>query len=86
MAIELTTDEQAQLAIQATAHANMIELEQVRVSGQATSIRMQHKLELLRHAKEVLLANRSNAPIGEREVTDEEIVKYATTLQTFLDN
>ena len=45
-----------------------------------------HKLELLKTAKESLIANKSNAPFGERSVTDEEIVAYAATLEKFLNS
>ena len=45
-----------------------------------------HKLELLKTAKESLIANKSNAPFGEQSVTDEEIVAYAATLEKFLNS
>jgi len=66
-------------------HAKQVELEQMRLDSQASSNTLHNRLELLRHAKEILLANRNNAPVGEREVTDDEIVKYATTLEAFIN-
>ena len=88
MAIELssdvlTTEEQAQQVIRQADHARQIELETVR-NNLNNGVNISHKLELLRHAKDVLIENRRNAPVSEREVTDEDIVKYATTLQGFL--
>ena len=51
---------------------------------QALEIKRQ-KLELLKTAKDALIANRSNAPVGERIITDEEVVAYAATLEKFLN-
>ena len=45
-----------------------------------------HKLELIKTAKEALIANKSNAPIGERGVSDEEVVAYAANLEKFLNS
>jgi hypothetical protein len=83
MAIELTADEVMIRQDGDIAHQRQLEIEQLRLSA-ATSINVSHKLELLRHAKDILIENRRNAPVNEREVTDEDIIKYASTLQSFL--
>ena len=89
MAIELTVEEQAledaRLAEMERIHQNQIELEKIRSENNIANSLIQHKLELLRHAKDVLIENKRNAPIGERDVTDEDIIKYATSLLKFLE-
>jgi hypothetical protein len=43
-------------------------------------------LELLRHAKDVLVENKRNAPVSDRAVTDNEIVAYAITLEKYINS
>ena len=45
----------------------------------------QTRLELLRHAKDILTENRRNAPVGEREVTHDEVIAYASELEKFIN-
>jgi hypothetical protein len=44
------------------------------------------RLELLRTAKEIIIENKRNKPVTERDVSEAEIVAFATTLEGFLDN
>lgn len=44
------------------------------------------RLELLRTAKEIIIENKRNKPVAERDVSEAEIVAFATTLEGFLDN
>lgn len=86
----LTAEQQAQLDFnlaQAEAGAKAAkELEDSRRQHELTLDTRRTKLELLRTAKEVLIENRRNAPVGEREVTDSDVIQFATQLKTFIDN
>ncbi len=75
---------------------DMIDMEKLRIDSQrefeasrqeAETKRLdkQTRLELLRHAKDILTENRRNAPVGEREVTHEEVVAYAVELEKFIN-
>jgi len=86
MAIELTVEEQVQQVLAAEQHARSLEIENIRTAANNEETKKNHRLELLRHAKDVLIENKRNAPVSEREVTDEEVVKYATTLETFINS
>ena len=86
MAIELTVEEQANQVIAAEQHVRNLELENIRTAVQADSLKKSHRLELLRHAKDVLVENKRNAPVSDRVVTDEEIVEYATTLEKYINS
>ena len=44
------------------------------------------RLELLRTAKEIIIENKRNKPVTERDVSEAEIVAFASTLEGFLDN
>lgn len=44
------------------------------------------RLELLRTSKEIIIENKRNKPVTEREVSDTEIIAFATALENFLDN
>lgn len=41
----------------------------------------QMRMESIRMAKDIITENRRNAPVGEREITYEEIVKFAMALE-----
>jgi hypothetical protein len=43
------------------------------------------KLELLRTAKEVLVENSRSKSIDEREVTAQDIINFANSLQSFIE-
>ena len=43
------------------------------------------KLELLRTAKEILVENSRSKSIDEREVTAQDIIDFANSLQSFLE-
>lgn len=44
------------------------------------------KMEVIRLAKEILLENHRNLPVGDREVTAEAITAYAATLIDFVNS
>lgn len=41
----------------------------------------QMRMESIRMAKDIITENRRNAPVGEREITYEEIVEFAMALE-----
>jgi len=43
------------------------------------------RLELVRAAKEVLIENKRNLPVSDREVTDADIITFASALETFIN-
>jgi len=44
------------------------------------------RMEAIRLAKDVLIENNRNLPVGEREVSAADITAYATTLLGFVNN
>lgn len=84
----LTTEQASQLAYQVETTKATMELQK-----QADDERRTHelelearraRLELLKTAKEVLVENKRNLPVSEREVSDADITSFATSLENFL--
>jgi hypothetical protein len=44
------------------------------------------KLEAVRLARDTLVENKRNLPVGEREVTSADILSFATELTTYINN
>ena len=77
--MELTTEQLEQ--IEFTRAMNAAQQEQ-----QLAGDRRRTKLELLRTAKEVLVENSRNKAIDEREVTSEDIINFASAMETYVDS
>lgn len=71
----LTVDQQFQIDLENLRQANQIALEEKRA-----------KLESVRLAKETLIENRRNMPVDERQVSAADIVAYANTLVSYINN
>ena len=71
----LTADQQFQIDLENLRQANQIALEEKRA-----------KLESVRLAKETLIENRRNMPVDERQVSAADIVAYANTLVSYINN
>jgi hypothetical protein len=64
---------EGQKVMRAIEHANSIELEERR-----------SRLEAVRLAKEVLAENYRNKPVGERELTHDDITAFANNIVTYV--
>ena len=72
--MDYTADQQFQLELENTRYANMASMEIKRA-----------RLESLRLAKEILAENARNKPMGEGEVSAEDIIAFADKLFAHLD-
>lgn len=70
----LTNEQQFQIDLENTRHANQLAAEQKRT-----------RLEAVRLAKETLIENARNKPIDNRDVTAADITAFADALTTYVD-
>ena len=70
----LTDDQQFQIDLENTRHANQLAAEEKRT-----------RLEAVRLAKETLIENARNKPIDSRDVTADEITAFADALTTYVN-
>ena len=70
----LTDDQQFQIDLENTRHANQLAAEEKRT-----------RLETVRLAKETLIENARNKPIDDRDVTAAEITAFADALTTYVN-
>lgn len=70
----LTEDQQFQLDMENTRHANQMAAEIKRI-----------RFDTVRLAKETLIENARNKPVGEGEVTAEDIIAFADKLTAHVD-
>ena len=66
-------------------HRQNLEVEAERQKHNKQMALVNARLEMLRTAKDVLIENKRNLPVGEREVTEHDIVSFARTLISFLE-
>lgn len=99
----LTAEQQAQadiqIAVENARHANMLALEQLRITANAENNKAQAdaqvaaanlaakhiKLDAIRLAQQTLIENRRNQPVDAREVTAADITAYATALVNYVN-
>lgn len=74
----LTTEQQAQVDV-------AIAVETFRSNQQAAADARRAKLDALRMAKEVLIENRRNLPVDQREVSAADITAFADSLVTYVN-
>jgi hypothetical protein len=65
-------------------HQRQMEIEKERSDAQCRADLLRNRMELLRTAKEVLIENKKNKPVNDREVTEEDIVTFATSLEKYI--
>lgn len=70
----LTDDQQFQIDLENTRHANQMAAEEKRA-----------RLEAVRLAKETLIENARNKPIDDRDVSAAEITAFADALTTYVN-
>lgn len=74
----LTPEQQSQLDFS-------IEMENRR-HAQTTEMALRNqKQEVLRMAKDILMENMRNAPVGERAITADDVITMATQLEVYLN-
>lgn len=83
---DLTKEQKFTLESQRVHNENAIAAEKLKADIQEEAESRKVKLELIRMAKDVLVENRRNAPIGERDVTHEDIIAYASSLAEFVNS
>jgi len=64
----------------------LLEQETTRRAHEVAMHKRNSRLELLRTSKEIIIENKRNKPVAERDVSEAEIVAFATTLEDFLNN
>jgi len=95
----LTPEQQADLELQQAAeqirrnfekqredaqHAHALELAAKNQEQQTALVIRQARIEAVRMAKETLIENRRNKPVGERDVTAEDITTFANTIVNYI--
>ena len=84
----LTPEQEAQIEFQTASSAASNEAQrQLDVDRRTHELELESRrarLELLKTAKEVLIENKRNLPVSEREVSDSDITTFATSLESFL--
>ena len=83
--LEEETTEMTLAAAHMEASLAQINMQKVMHEESQVLEKKRQNLELLKTAKDALIANRSNAPVGEREIKDEEVVAFAATLKKFIE-
>jgi hypothetical protein len=85
----LTTEQLEQIEMQKASTIAMIEIQApAEADRRAHELNMETRrarLELLRTAKEVLIENKRNLPVSEREVADKDVITFATALEAFIN-
>lgn len=85
----LTAEQQAQvdiqIAVETVRAANQTAFENTRAAVQTLADTKRTKQEMVRLAKEVLVENRRNLPVDQREVTATDITDLAATLVSYID-
>lgn len=84
----LTAEQQAnveiQIAVDNARHNNMLALEEQRSKNDAENESKRRKLESVRMAKDVLLENSRSKPVDSREITVEDIISFAQTIENYV--
>jgi hypothetical protein len=84
----LTAEQQSnveiQIAVDNARHNNMLALEEQRSKNDAENESKRRKLESVRMAKDVLLENSRSKPVDSREVTVEDIISFAQTIENYV--
>ena len=86
MDIELTNEQQFNLTTHRASLEHALEMERVRGAAQLEAESRKVKLELIRMAKDILIENKRNAPVGEREITQEMILDFAEGISNFVNS
>ena len=84
----LTPEQQAnveiQIAVDNARHNNLVALEERRSRNEAENESKRRKLESVRMAKDVLLENSRSKPVDSREVTVDDIISFAQTIENYV--
>ena len=81
----LSAEHQAALDLQVAIAAAHQENEIPRRAHEVLMDKRRAKLELVRTAKDIITENKRNLPVSDRQITDEEVIAYATTLEAYIN-
>jgi hypothetical protein len=82
--MSLTPEQQSQIDLSVAMQTALYEAEAPKRANENAVRAENARLEAVRLAKEVLVENARSKPVGERDVTPEEVTAFAQTLVTYV--
>ena len=76
--MSLTSEQQSEFEIQSA-------IENLRITAQQNFNVKQTRLETIRIAQTTLIENSRSKPVDSRDITADDIITFATALQTYID-